>query len=134
GAGMGVVRVGAAGGGVAAIVGADVAVVAAGWRAADAAAVLAGVARRAGAAVVAIRPVGLGQGRADAGRRVARAGDVALIQRGTGDGIGAETGAVPAGIRPRARVAVVAGDAVRLRRLGACPRGGIAGPRVVGLV
>src|SRR5207245_1129066 len=80
---------------------------------------LARVGVRAGVAVVARRAVRLRGVGAHAGRRVALAGVVTLVLRGADDGIHARTGARFARVRARARVAVVAGRAVRLRRVGA---------------
>src|SRR5439155_576141 len=72
----------------------------------------------AGVAVVAHRPVGCCRVRAHATRRVARAGDVALIERRAGDGGGrASAGAVLARLPARAGVVVVAGGPVRDRRV-----------------
>src|SRR5206468_1283466 len=85
--------------------------------AARAAAALAGVGLRAGVAVVAGGAVGLRRVRADAARRIAGAGVVALILGGADDGVGAGAGAALAGVGLRAGVAVVAGGPVRHRRV-----------------
>src|SRR5207248_661944 len=72
---------------------------------APAGAVLAGLARRAGVVVVARGAVRLVRVRAHAGRRVAGARHVALVERRAGDGGGrAPAGAVLAGLARRAGV------------------------------
>src|SRR5204863_332816 len=82
---------------------------------APAGAVLARLPARAGVVVVARGTVGLVRVRAHATRRVAGAGDVALIERGAGDGGGrAPAGAVLARLPARAGVVVVACGPVAL--------------------
>src|SRR5439155_1288966 len=77
---------------------------------APAGAVLARLPARAGVVVVAGGPVGLVRVRAHATHRVAGAGDVALIERGAGDGGGRVPAApVLAGLARGAGVVVVAG-------------------------
>src|SRR5439155_197415 len=89
----------------------------------------------AGVPVVARRPVGRCQVRAHAARRVARAGDVALIERRAGDGGGrAPAGTVLARLPARAGAAVVARGAVAGVRVGALAGGGVAGAGDVALV
>ena len=77
---------------------------------------LAGVGLRARVAVVARGAVRRGGVGARARRRVARARDVALVARGARHGVRARARAGLAGVGLRARVAVVAGRAVRSRR------------------
>src|SRR5439155_1717660 len=97
--------------------------------------VLAGLARRAGVVVVARAAVRLVRVRAHARRRVAGAGDVALVERRAGDGGGrAPAGAVLAGLARRAGVVVVARRAIGLGRVGAHAGARVAGPDVVALV
>src|SRR5262249_18759180 len=84
-------------------------------------------------AVAARGPVRRVRVRAGAGGRVARPRHVALVERRTDHrrpGAQASLTAVGAG----ARVGVVARGPVRLRRVGAEPGRGVAGPRVVALV
>src|SRR5206468_7005770 len=89
---------------------------------APAGAVLARLPARAGVVVVTGGPVGLVRVRAHATHRVAGAGDVALIERGAGDGGGrAPAGPVLARLPARAGVVVVAGPAVGLGRVRAAP-------------
>src|SRR5439155_419040 len=97
-------------------------------------AALAGVALRAGVAVVARGAVGLGRVRAQPRARVARARVVALVLRRTGDGIAGRARAALAGVAQRAGVAVVAPGAVGLARVRAQPRARVARARVVALV
>src|SRR5439155_489774 len=87
----------------------------------------AGVALRAGVAVVAGGAVGLRRVWARAGRGVAGAGGVALVGRGAHDGIRAGARPGLTGVGPGAGVAVVAGGAVGLRRVGARAGRGVAG-------
>src|SRR5439155_2017928 len=77
-------------------------------------AVLARVGLRAGIPVAAGAAIGLRGVRARAGRRVARPPVVALVGRGTDDGVAARARAALAGVGLRARVAIVAGAAVWL--------------------
>src|SRR5437016_4875432 len=77
----------------------------------------AGVALRAGVAVVAGGAVGLRGVGARAGRGVAGAGGVALIGRGADDGIRAGARPGLTGVVPGAAAAVVAGGAVRVALL-----------------
>src|SRR5207249_3893427 len=72
--------------------------------------------------------------RADAGRGVAGARDVALVGGGADDGVAACAGARLAGIGLRARVAVAAGGAVGGVRIRADAGRGVAGPRDVALL
>src|SRR5439155_774350 len=95
---------------------------------------LARVGVRARVAVVARRAVRLRGIGAHAGRRVAGADVVALILRGARDGVRAGAGAGLARVGVRARVAVVARRAVRLRRFGAHAGRRVAGADVVALV
>src|SRR5207245_6012814 len=84
---------------------------------AHAGAVRAGLARRAGVVVVARGAVRLVRVRAHAGRRVAGARHVALVERRAGDGRGrAPAGAVLAGLARRRSVERRVGEAVRLVR------------------
>src|SRR5439155_786013 len=78
--------------------------------------------------------VGLGRVRARAGGGVASASVVALVLRGTADGVCSGTGSRLARVGLRAGIAVVAGRAVGLGRLGARAGCRIAGARVVTLV
>src|SRR5437870_8928474 len=94
----------------------------------------AGVALRAGVAVVAGGAVGLRRVGARAGRGVAGAGGVALVGRGADDGIRAGARPGLTGVGPGAGVAVVAGGAVGLRRVGARAGRGVAGAGDVALV
>src|SRR5205814_6961753 len=88
----------------------------------------------AGVAVVTRRPAGGCRVRAHATRRVARAGDVALIERRAGDGGGrASAGAVLARLPARAGVVVVARRPVRLVGVGAGAVA-VAGAGLVALV
>src|SRR5438128_956310 len=84
-----------------------------------------------GVAVVAGGAVLLGRVGALAGGRVAAAGVVTLIRRSAGDGVRARAPPRLAGVGLRASVAVVAGAAVRLRRVRARAGGGVAGAGVV---
>src|SRR5439155_13131951 len=93
-----------------------------------AAAGLAGVGLRAGVAVVARRPVGLGRVRAEAARRIADARDVALVLGGADDRVAAGAGAGLAGVGPGTGVAVAAARAREWRHRTA--RRAVAGPRV----
>src|SRR5439155_274235 len=95
---------------------------------------LAGVALRAGAAVVAGRPVWLVGVGAGAARRVADAGVVALFEGGADDGVRPDAGAGLAGVALGAGVAVAAGRAVGLVRVGAGAVGRITGAGVVTLI
>src|SRR5438093_620298 len=98
---------------------------------APAGAVLARLPARAGVVVVAGGPVGLVRVRAHATHRVAGAGDVALIERGAGDGGGrAPAGAVLARLPARAGVVVVAGGPVGLVRVRAHAPHRVAGAGV----
>src|SRR5439155_300483 len=100
----------------------------------DAGAGLAGVglgARIAGGAGAAVR---LGRGGADAVRRIAGARVVALCGGGADDGVRPDAGAGLAGVDLGAGIAVGAGAAVRLGRVGAGAVGRIAGARVVALI
>src|SRR5437773_1162516 len=134
-AGQGVVHVRTAAGRLAAVGSADVVVVAVGRRAADAGAVGAGVVARAGVFVVRVGPVGLVRVRAHATHRVAGAGDVALIERGAGDGGGrAPAGAVLARLPARAGVVVVTGGPVGLVRVRAHATHRVAGAGDVALI
>src|SRR5947208_724377 len=97
--------------------------------------VLALLPARAGVVVVAVGPVGLVRVRADASHRVAGAGDVALIERGAGDGGGrAPAGAVLARLPARAGVVVVAGGPVGLVRVRAHATHRVAGAGDVALI
>src|SRR5262249_38278996 len=100
----------------------------------DAGAALAGVALRAGIAVVARRAIRLGGIRARTGDGVASAGVVALVGRGTHARIPARADAGLAAVRPGAGAPVGAGGAVRSVRVRAGARGGIAGAGVVALI
>src|SRR5207249_2429141 len=102
--------------------------------AAGAGSYLAGVGSRAGVAIVAGTPVGLGGVRAGTGRRAARPRVVTLVACGADDGIPAGTHAALAGVGVRARVAVVARAPVGLGGVRARAGGRVAGPRVVALV
>src|SRR5439155_1268404 len=73
---------------------------------------LAGICLRARVAVVTRRPVRRCGVRASTGRRIARAGDVTLIQCGAGDGSAGGTDAVLTGVILCTGIAVAAGDAV----------------------
>src|SRR5438034_7314961 len=95
---------------------------------------LAGVALRAGVAVVAGGAVGLRGVGARAGRGVAGAGGVALVSCGAEDGIRAGARPGLTGVGPGAGVAVVAGGAVGLGRVGAEARRGITHTGIVALV
>src|SRR5207253_213533 len=97
-------------------------------------AALAGVALRAGIAVVARGAVGLGGVRAQPRGRVARARGVTLIRRRTGDGGAARARAALARVGLRARVTVVAPGVVGLARVRAQPRGRVARARLVALI
>src|SRR5437773_1754017 len=97
-------------------------------------AALAGVALRAGVAVVARGAVELARVRAQPRGRVAGARIVALIRRRTGDGVAARARAGLAGVGLRAGVAVVARGAVGLGGVRAQPRGRVARARVVTLI
>src|SRR5439155_889897 len=101
---------------------------------AGAAAALAGVGLRAGVAVVARRPVGLGRVRAQAARRIARPCVVALILGGADDGVRAGAAAALAGVGLRAGVAVVAGGAFGLGRVRASAPRRLACDLVVALI
>src|SRR5438094_251865 len=94
----------------------------------------AGVALRAGVAVVAGGAVGLRRVGARAGRGVAGAGDVALIGRGADDGIRAGARPGLTGVGPGAGAAVVAGGAIGVRGVGARAGRGVAGAGGVALV
>src|SRR5207244_671689 len=90
---------------------------------------------RAGVVVVAGGPVGLVRVRAHATHRVAGAGDVALIERGAGDGGGrAPGGAVLARLTARAGVVVVTGGPVGLVRVRAPSTHLVAGAGDVALI
>src|SRR5207253_6209322 len=78
---------------------------------------LAGIALRAGVAVVAGGAVHLGRVGAGAGGRITDAGLVALVRGSADDGVRAGAGAGLAGVALRAGVAVVAGHTVRGRRV-----------------
>src|SRR5213078_1992620 len=80
---------------------------------------LAGVALRAGAAVVAGRPVRRGRVGAGPVGRVTNTSVVALIEGGADDGVPALADTCPAGVGLGASIAVVAGAAVRRGRVGA---------------
>src|SRR5207253_3145718 len=98
-------------------------------------AALAGLARGAGVVVVARAAVRLVRVRAHAGRRVARARHVALVEGRAGDGGGrAPAGAALAGLARGAGVVVVARGAVRLVRVRAHAGRRVARPRHVTLV
>src|SRR5204863_245226 len=71
---------------------------------------------------------------AGAARRVAGAGDVALVERGADDGVRPDAGAGLAGVGLGAGIAVGAGAAVRLGRGGAGAVGGIADAGDVALI
>src|SRR5439155_225883 len=89
---------------------------------------------RACVAVVAGRTVRLRGVGARAGRRVARAGVVALVLGGAGDRLPRRARACLAHVGARARVAVVAGRAVGLGGVGARAGRRVARARVVALV
>src|SRR5439155_1139647 len=95
---------------------------------------LAGVGLRAGVAVVAGRPVGLGRVRADTRRRIAGAGAVALIAGGASHRVPARAGPRLTGVGLRAGVAVAASGAVRLGRVRAGARGRVARTGHVALI
>src|SRR5207253_1170528 len=95
---------------------------------------LAGVAAGARVAVVAGGAIGPGGVGADTGRRVAGARVVALVLGVTDDRRAGDAGAAFAGVDGGARVAVVAGGAVRLGGVGAYPRRRVAGAGVVALI
>src|SRR3989449_44882 len=95
---------------------------------------LAGVALRAGVAVVAGGAVGLRGVGARAGRGVAAAGGVALVGRGADDGVHAGARPGLTGVAPGAGAAVVAGGAVGLRGVGARAGRGVAAAGGVALV
>src|SRR5207249_687115 len=99
-----------------------------------AAARLAGVALRAGIAVGAGRTVGLVWVGAGAARRIADAGDVALVERGADDGVDSRADARLTGVALRAGIAVGAGRTVGLVRVGAGAARRIADAGVVALV
>src|SRR5439155_15320037 len=86
---------------------------------ADAGAGLTGVALGARVPVRAGAAVCLGRGGADAARRIADAGVVALIEGCADDGVRPDAGAGLAGVGLGAGVTVCAGAAVRLGRVGA---------------
>src|SRR5438876_731087 len=89
---------------------------------------------RAGVAVVPCRTVRRCGVRAHAGRRVARAGVMALILGGAGDRVRAGARACLARVGARAGIAVVAGRAVGLGGFRARARRRVTGARVVALV
>src|SRR5439155_518617 len=95
---------------------------------------LAGITLRASVAVVTGTAIGLGGVRADAIGRVAGASDMALIGGGTSHRVAPRAAASLTGITLRAGVAVIAGTAVSLGRVGALASGRIAGARVVALI
>src|SRR5437773_7363670 len=97
-------------------------------------AALAGVALRAGVAVVARGAVELARVRAQPRGRVAGARGVALIRRRTGDGVAARARAGLAGVGLRAGVAVVAPGVVGLGGVRARARRRVARARVVALI
>src|SRR5207253_1375109 len=103
-------------------------------RAGEAGAAFTGVGDGARVAVVAGGAVRLGGVGAGAGRRGAGAGVVALILRRAQHRRAGGAGAGLAGVGRGARVAVVAGGAVRLDRVGADAARRIAGANVVALV
>src|SRR5262249_55455774 len=80
-------------------------------------AALARVRLRAGVAVAAPRPCGLGRVRAEAVRRIAHADVVALIAHPAADEVAAGARAALAGVRLRTGVAVVARGSVGLGRV-----------------
>src|SRR5438034_4697392 len=92
---------------------------------------LASVGLRADVAVIAGGPVGPARSGAGAARRVAGAGDVALVERGADDGVRPDAGAGLAGVGLGAGIAVGAGAAVRLGRGGAGAAGRTADVRSV---
>src|SRR5262249_27370000 len=100
----------------------------------DAAARLAGVGLRAGVAVVADAAVRLLRVGAHAARRIADTGLVALIDGRTDDRVRSRADARLAGVGLRAGIAVVAGAAVRLVRVGAGAARRIADARIVALI
>src|SRR5207247_2488734 len=83
---------------------------------------------------VADAAVGLRWVRARPRGGITGAGGVALVGGGAGDGVAAGAHAALAGVGLRARITVVAGAAVGLRRVRARPRGGITGAGGVALV
>src|SRR5262249_10768271 len=95
---------------------------------------LAGVGLGAGIAIRGGAAVGLLLVRAEAVRRVTDAGIVALIERGADDGVCPEAGASLAGVALRAGVAVGAGRAVRLVRVGAHAARRVADTGIVALI
>src|SRR5207248_2341928 len=78
--------------------------------------------------------VGLDRVRARAGRRVTRAGVVALVLGRAGDRVAPRAGPALARVALGAGVAVVARRPVSLRRIRAHPRCRVARPRLVALV
>src|SRR6266849_1734244 len=101
---------------------------------ADTSAGLAGIGLRTGIAVVAGRSVGFRRLRATASRDIARAYVVTLIQRRADHWVRADASAGLARIGLRTGIAVVAGRAVRLRRLRATASRDIARAYVVTLI
>ena len=96
-------------------------------RAPHARAGLARVARRARVAIVARRVVERGGRGARAGARIARARDVAIVERAADDGVAADARAVLAGVGGGAGVAVVAVRSVGCLRRHAGTRRRVAG-------
>src|SRR5207245_9204393 len=101
---------------------------------AHAGAPLAGVGPRAGVAVAARAPIGLGGIRTRAGGLAARPDVVTLVERGTDDGVPTRAHAAPAGVGLRARVAVAADTPVGLGGVRAGARRRVAGAGLVALV
>src|SRR5205823_2190916 len=95
---------------------------------------LAGVGLGAGIAIGAGAAIGLVRIGAGAVGRIARAGDVALIERGADDGVRARADARLTGVALRAGIAVGAGPTVCLVRVGAGAARRIADAGVVALV
>src|SRR5262249_49811639 len=95
---------------------------------------LARVRLRARVAVVASAPVRLGRVRALTRARIARADIVALVLRGAHHRARTHAHASLARVGLRARIAVVARDAVGFRRVRADPGRGVAGAGAVALV
>src|SRR5207248_2733962 len=95
---------------------------------------LAAVGLGTGVPVGAGRAVGLVGVGADAVRRIAGAGVVALIESGADNGVGPDAGAGLAGVGLGAGVAVRAGGAVRLVGVGAGAVRRVAGAGIVALI
>src|SRR5262249_2701303 len=88
----------------------------------------------AGGRLVAGHAVGLLGVGADTARRVTDAGDVALIEGGADNGVRRHAGAGLAGVGLGAGIAIAAGAAVRLLRIGAGAARRVTDPGVVALI